>query len=171
MNIINRETIAYLLRKTKANYYANLNGKDLTDNMQFWRNIKPLLSDNIKSSEKITLVEQRETLDTDGNIDDEIDNDNIKIAEILNRFFSNAVNDLKIPGFDRAVPLADNIFHPFFRAILKYANHPSTIARKDLSNASMFSFSNVSVADVRKETRKLDPRKATQNTDIPVKIL
>ena len=37
---------------------------------------KPLLSDKIKSSEKIILVEQRETLDTDGNIDD-------KIVEIL----------------------------------------------------------------------------------------
>ena len=83
MNIINRETIAYLLRKTKANYYANLNGKDLTDNMQFWRNIKPLLSDKIKSSEKITLVEQRETLDTDGNINDEI----VKLQKFLAYFF------------------------------------------------------------------------------------
>ena len=35
----------------------------------------------------------------------------------------------------------------------------------------MFSFSNVSVADVKKEIRKLVPRKATQNTNIPVRIL
>ena len=35
----------------------------------------------------------------------------------------------------------------------------------------MFSFSNGSVADVKKEIRKLDPRKATQNTDLPVRIL
>ena len=32
----------------------------------------------------------------------------------------------------------------------------------------MFSFSKESVADVKKEIRKLDPRKATQNIDIPV---
>ena len=68
---------------------------DLTDNKKFWRTVKPLLSDKIKSSEKRTLVEQRETLDTDSNIDDEIVNDNVKIAEIFNRFFSNAVIDLK----------------------------------------------------------------------------
>ena len=171
MNIINRETIAYLLRKTKANYYANLNGKDLTDNMQFWRNIKPLLSDKIKSSEKITLVEQRETLDTDGNINDEIVNDDVKTAETFTRPFANAVIDLKIPDFHGAVPLADNISHPIFRAILKYANHPSTTLRKDLNNTSRFSSSNVSVADVKKDIRKLDPRKATQNTDIPVRML
>ena len=78
---------------------------------------------------------------------------------------------MKIPDFHGAVPLADNISHPIFRAILKYANHPSTIAIKDLNNTSLFSFSNVSVADVKKEIRKLDPRKATQNTDIPVRIL
>ena len=35
----------------------------------------------------------------------------------------------------------------------------------------MFSFSNVSVADVKREIRKLDPRKATQNTNIPVRML
>ena len=30
-----------LLLKTKTNYYANLNEKDLTDNKQFWRTVKP----------------------------------------------------------------------------------------------------------------------------------
>ena len=157
-----------LLRKTKTNYYANLNEKDLTDNKQFWRTVKPLLSDKIKSSEKITLVEQRETLDTDGNIDDEIVNHDVKFAETLNRLFSNAVNDLKISGFHGAVPLADNISHPIFRAVLKYQNHPRTITIKDLNNTSMFSFLSVSIADNKKEIRKLDPRKTTQNTDIPV---
>ena len=44
---------------------------------------------------------------------------------------------LEIPGFHEAVPLADNISHPIFRVILKYANHPGTIAIKDLNNASM----------------------------------
>ena len=157
-----------LLPKTKTNYYANLNLKHLTNNKQIWQTVKPLLSDKIKSSEKITLVEQREALDTDGNIDDEIVNDDVKIAEIFNRFFSNAVIDLKIPDFHGAVPLADNISHPIFRAILKYANHPITIAIKDFNNTLLFSFLNVSAADVKKEIRKLDPRKATQNTDIPV---
>ena len=163
-----------LLRKTKTNYYENLNEKELTDNKQFWRTVKPLLSDKIKSSEKITLVEQTENLDTDGNIDDEIVNDDVKIAEIFNRFFPNAVIDLKIPYFHGPVSVADNISHPIFKAILKHANHPSTIAVKDLNNTSLFSFSNVSAADAKKEIRRLDPRKArkaTQNSDIPVRIL
>ena len=84
-----------------------MNEKDLTDNKQFWRTVKPLLSDKIKSPEKITLVEQRKTFDTDGSIENEIVNGDVQIAEIFNRFFSNAVIDLKIPDFHGAVPLAD----------------------------------------------------------------
>ena len=91
------------------------------------------------------------------------------MQKILTDFFSNVVNDQKT-GFHGAVPLA-NISHLIFRAIFNYINHPSTIAIKDLNNTPMFSFSSVFVADVKKEIRKLDPRKATQNTDIPVRIL
>ena len=93
------------------------------------------------------------------------------MLKFLTDFFFDTVIDLKIPDFHGAVPLADNISHPIFRVILKYANHPSLIAIKDLSNTSMFSFSNASVADLKKEIRKLAPRKATQNTNIPVRIL
>ena len=85
------------------------------------------------------MVEQRENLDTDGNIDDEIVHDDVKIAEIFNRFFSNAVIDLKIPDFNGAFSLADNISHPIFRAILKYADHSSTIAIKDLNIRTLIS--------------------------------
>ena len=97
-------------------------------------NCKTLLSDKIKLSEKITLLEQKETPDTDSNIGDDIVNDDVKIENIFNKFFSDVVNDLKIPGFHGAVPLADNICHPIFRAILKYAKYPRIIAIKDLNN-------------------------------------
>ena len=75
-----------LLRKTKKDYYANLNVKDIVDNKQFWRTVKPLFSDKTKSNEKITLVED-ETVTTQ-------DEQN---AELLNIFFSDAVKNLKIP--------------------------------------------------------------------------
>ena len=41
-----------LLRKTKTNYYANLNEKDFTDNKQFWRTVKPLLSEKLNRPKK-----------------------------------------------------------------------------------------------------------------------
>ena len=104
----------------------------------------------IKSNrpKKKILVEQRnkQTLDTDGKIDDEIVNDDVKLGEIFNRFFSNPISNLKTPDFHGAAHLTDNISHLIFRAVLKYANHISTFAIIYLNNTLMFSFSNVSAA-------------------------
>ena len=65
-----------LLRKTKKDYYANLNEKDIADNKKFWQTIKPLFSDKVKSKEKNTSV-QGEIISTE----DE------KNAELLDHFF------------------------------------------------------------------------------------
>ena len=36
-----RNKCVSLLRKTKINYYGNLNEKDITDNKKFWKTVKP----------------------------------------------------------------------------------------------------------------------------------
>ena len=51
-----------LLRKTKKKHYANLNHKDIADNKQFCRRVKPLLSDKSKSNKKIKLVEDNKII-------------------------------------------------------------------------------------------------------------
>ena len=82
-----------LLRKTEKDYYANLNVKDILNNKQFWRAIKPLFSNKTKSNAKITFVED-ETVTTQ-------DEQN---AELLNIFFPKAVKILKIPRFSNTNP-------------------------------------------------------------------
>ena len=62
--------------KTNKDHYANLNKEDVADYKKFWRTVKPLQSDNVKSSEKITVVEGKETVNEGG-----------KNAEILNTLF------------------------------------------------------------------------------------
>ena len=140
-----------LLRKTKKDYYANLNVKDIVDNKQFWRTVKPLFSDKTKSNEKITLVED-ETVTTQ-------DEQN---AELLNLFFSNAVKNLKIPRFSNTNPLAERLSDPTLKAILKYKNHPSIAVIRNANNDSHFYFNEVSVGKVYKEIRKLSPRKSAR---------
>ena len=46
-----------LLIKTKKEYDANLNEKDVADNKRFWKTGKSLLHDKVKSHEKATLLE------------------------------------------------------------------------------------------------------------------
>ena len=46
-----------LIRKGKKKYYGSLDVKDITDNKEFWKTVKPLFSDKSKSRRTITLVE------------------------------------------------------------------------------------------------------------------
>ena len=46
-----------LLRKTQKVYYANLDEQDVIDDKQFWKTVKPMLSDKIKSCDKIAFID------------------------------------------------------------------------------------------------------------------
>ena len=133
-----------LLRKTKKDYYGNLNEKDVIDNKKFWKTVKPLFSDKVKSSEKITLVHEDKIITTDD-----------ENGKILNSFFSNVVKHLKIPEFTDIDFSAECIPHPALKAIMKFRNHPSVSAIRNAFNPQSFSFSKVSVDDVLKEIKKL----------------
>ena len=51
------------MRKTKEDYYGNLNEKDMIDNnKRFWKTVKPLLSNKVKSSEKITSAHEEKII-------------------------------------------------------------------------------------------------------------
>ena len=62
-----------------------MNYKDLAGNKQFWRTVKPLLSDKIKSNEKIYLVTSEEIL-----------RENEQNVEGLKSFFSSVVQCLRV---------------------------------------------------------------------------
>lgn len=59
--------------------------KDLAGNKQFWRTVEPLLSDKIKSNEKIFLVTSEEIL-----------RENEQNVEGLKSFFSSVVQCLRV---------------------------------------------------------------------------
>ena len=88
-----------LLRKSKRNYYSNLNVKDITDNKKFWKTIKPLFSDKTKSAVSITLK------DSNNKIVDSQD----EVANIFNDYFSKIVSSLQIPGSNNIDPQSERI--------------------------------------------------------------
>ena len=46
-----------LLTKTKRNYFKNVKIRDVTDNKEFWKTIRPYFSDKGYNQTKITIVE------------------------------------------------------------------------------------------------------------------
>ena len=106
-----------LLRKSKRQHYQNLSVENLCDNKKFWKVVKPLQSNKIMSSEKITLVERTKILKNDK-----------ETAKVLNNFFSTIIQNLKIPQNKEQDTISTSISDPVMRAIVKYRTHPSIIA-------------------------------------------
>ena len=110
-----------LLKKTKKKYNS-LNEKHVKDNKTFWKTVKPFLSDKMVSKEQILLVEN-----------DEIFSGDIKIAESLNSFFSNVLENLKIPEYrPHNNSLFENVSNLIIIVILKYRNHPSILTERSM---------------------------------------
>ena len=82
------------LRKSKREYYSNLDVKNITDNKTFCKTVKPFLSHKVTSTQKITLVENNKMIKNDNDT-----------ARVLNTFFSNIVRDLKIPDYNNCDPI------------------------------------------------------------------
>ena len=105
-----------LLRKTKHNYYSNMDINNVTDNKKFWKAVKPCFTDKINTNEQITLVEKNDIV-----------TDSQKIAETMNDFFINVVEKLEIPENDDILIDTEEIDDPITKAITKYSIHPSII--------------------------------------------
>ena len=85
-----RNLCVTLLRKSKREYFNNLNKKKVCNKKKFWGVVKPLLSNKIVSNEKITIVEG-----------DKIIRRGKGTAKVLNEFFSNVATNLNIPQFNQ----------------------------------------------------------------------
>ena len=56
-----RNSCLSLLRKSKKDYFSNLNEKQITDNKRFWKTVKPFLSNKVQSSERINLTDENDS--------------------------------------------------------------------------------------------------------------
>ena len=81
---LQRNYYVSLLKKTKKEYFGNLNKKNVCDNKTFWKTVKSFLSCKIVSKEQIILVKINEIISEDSDV-----------AQILNSFFSNIVTNHK----------------------------------------------------------------------------
>ena len=74
-----------LLRKTKRNFFKNVNEKKISDNRTFWKEIKPYFNDKGSMSSKITLDERDKIIHRDK-----------EIVESMNKYFVNKTKTLRL---------------------------------------------------------------------------
>ena len=77
------------MRKEKRKFYSNLKIELITDNKTFWKTVRPLFSEKHFCSKLIPLL-----------VDDNIISSDKEISETFNTFFSKAVENLKVKGFE-----------------------------------------------------------------------
>ncbi len=152
-----------LLKKEKKKYYNNLDLKVLEDNKNFWKRVKPLFSGKTKVLEKNIVI-------LDG---EEIISDNKMVAEKLNNFFIDAVDNLDIEYFETENPAelpesSDDIDD----IIKRYEKHPSVLKiNENVTLDEKFTFKDIGEKDVNDVIYSIDPKKASTENDIPAKIL
>ena len=149
-----------LIRKTKKEFFGNIETKDIVNTKRFWQTVKPLFSDKSVSNEKITLIEN-----------DNIVSEDLELAEIFNDFFVNIVPSLGIEEYINTI-YQDNAPDNLFTILEKYEFHSSiTAIRNNCPKDLSFSFSTVDNEYVKSIIKNLDNSKSCQKEDIPVKII
>ena len=112
-----------LLRKSKSDYFGNLNEKNINDNKTFWKTIKPFLSDKVRLANKITLMKNKETI----------------------------MGDYNTTEYSNCEPLANNISDSILKCVVKYRNHPSILAIGEICKKHPrrpFSFSKINREEI-----------------------
>ena len=156
--------VSRLYKKETKIFFDSLNPSIISDNRKLWKNIKPLFSNKGNFGNKIKLVESGEIIDED-----------VDIAEELNKFFKNVVASLNIHENKHIVESIENINNPVDKAIKKFEFHPSILLIKnkigEKVSPNLFSFSEVTKAEVLKEINIINNKKATPSSTMLPKIL
>ena len=139
-----------LLRKTKQDYFNNIDIESVSDTKKFWKTIKPYFSNKGLNSNKIFLSEKGRLI-----------KDPAAIATTMNDYFVNITETLGLKQFQ--FDDLNNLFE----------DHTSIIRIKsNLENVSnKFNFKKVHEKEVKQEIMNLNLKKATCHGAILAKIL
>jgi hypothetical protein len=130
-----------------------------TINNDFWKTMKPFLSDKGKTGNDDIILREGEKLLTD----------QVDVCNTFNEFYTTIVSSI---GFDDVIPKSLSS-HSLISYILgKYSNHPSIRNIKSNHDRNMvFSFQHTSENEVYRIISKLNIKKAIGHDGIPAKVL
>ena len=154
-----------LFKKEKKSYYENLDTNKFTENKLFWKAIKPLFSEKQTLHSKITLVENEIIISKDE-----------QIAETMNTYFSNIVENLDITGYnvgDDLHSLNNNKKNNSISDVIyKYRDHPSVFKiKQNVLNEENFTFCLKNEIEIANAINSLNRNKPSTFSNIPTKIL
>ena len=149
-----------LLIREKKKYYGDLDVKILEENRKFWQKVKPLFSEKCMTKQSIRLNENGKII-----------SDKKEVAEILNNYFMDAVENLEVNRYLPKIVMNDEGLDQIDKMVQKYQDHPSILKIKEnVKVEKTFEFENVDDDQIFKKIISLDPGKACMKDDIPAKL-
>ena len=143
-----------LLKKTKSEYFRNLNIKDLNSNKKFWKKIKPFFSEKGLETNNIILKEKNELITNSSTL-----------ANLFNNYFINITSTLKLKQSPPKFPSIPNL-------LIHYRDHMSIKKIKETYKITdKFHLKEVSSEEVKKVIKSLNKKKSAISSCIPVKVL
>jgi len=156
--------VSKLYKKERKKFFKKLDlNHILSDNRNFWKNIKKYFSDKGSCGQKITLVDN-----------DNILSDELGVAEHFRNFFANAVKSLDLPENRELLNLHTdgNFENPIDAIIHKFNSHPSILKIKEkMGDNTIFSFTGIEKGIVKREIGRLKSNKASTSGNITIKQL
>ena len=139
-----------LLRKTKQDYFNNINIKSVSDTKKIWKTIKPYFSNKGLNSKKIFLSEKGKLI-----------KDPVVIAITMNDYFVNITQTVGLKQF--RFDDANNLFE-VHKSIIRIKSNLDNVSDK-------FDFKKVHEKEIKQEIMNLNSKKATCHGTIQAKIL
>ena len=127
-----------MYKKERKTFFCNLDSSKICDNKTLWKTVQPFFFWKTKNTNKITLVDEDETVISDDQL----------ISEELNQFFKNTTKALNIRENSYLTDKTE-LSDPVNKAISKYKNYPNILLIKDkIINAASVSISFSSWSDL-----------------------
>ena len=152
-----RNICVSLLRKSKKQYFNNIDIKDVMDNKKFWKTILPKFSNKCKTANKIIFVE-----------DEKILQDKKAIASTFNKYFTDGTHSL---GLKKKNIGLENSLSKIVKAFRNFESIKKIKEPQQGAENSSFSFKVISEQEVKNAIKDLPINKSTISGDIPTKIL
>ena len=131
-------------------------------NKKFWDRVKPLFSDKTVLKHSLCLKEGSQMV-----------SDKKKVAEILNNYFMESVENLEVERYMPTIIIEDDENdNDIDKMIRKFQNHPSILKiNENVKIEGKFQFRDVTEEETFKRIISLDPSKACMKDDIPTKVI
>ena len=122
--------------------------KNVTNNKEFWKTVKPFLSDKVTTFPKIALVEKGEII-----------SDESKVANLFSNFFEDTIRPLGIKANEHSQEYYD-LKNPAEIAIKKYEQYQSiNLINKNITNNENVHFPPLDHENILEKIVNLDNKK------------